>query len=63
MKTKRFIPKKRIAIDNKIWRCVWDTRNNCWSTWLCFGKYKTKKACNFEIDYILGHYKNWKNSK
>lgn len=43
--TERFIPKKRIALDGKIWWCVWDNETNAWSNYLCHGKYKTKKDC------------------
>ena len=49
METK-FEPRKRTAIDNKIWWCVYDTTNNEWSTLLFFGKYKTKKDCQYRID-------------
>lgn len=43
--------RKRTAIDNKIWWCVYNTDAMKWSTLLCFGKYKTKKECQFAIDY------------
>ena len=43
--TERFIPKKRIALDGKVWWCVWDNETNAWSNYLCHSKYKTKKDC------------------
>lgn len=43
--TERFIPKKRTALDGKVWWCVWDNETNDWSNYLCHGKYKTKKDC------------------
>lgn len=51
MKTKRFIPKKRIALDGKIWWCVFDTLRSGFSTFTCHGKYKTKNLCEFYIDF------------
>lgn len=51
MDTPRFIPEKRTAIDGKQWWCVYDTQRHCWSTYLCHGKYKTRKACQAAIDY------------
>lgn len=51
MDTPRFIPEKRTAIDGKQWWCVYDTQRHCWSTYLCHGKYKTRKACQLAIDY------------
>lgn len=46
----RFIPEKRTAIDGKTWWCVYDTQRHCWSTYLCHGKYKTRKACQIAIE-------------
>lgn len=47
----KFIPKKRTALDGKTWWCVYDTIKNDWSTLFYFGKYKTKKACQTDIDW------------
>lgn len=47
----RFMPVKRRAIDGRIWWCVYDTTEHQWSSYLCFGKYKTKKQCQNAIDY------------
>ena len=44
-------PRKRTSLDGKIWWCVFDTDKMKWSTLLFFdGKYKTKKACQYDID-------------
>ena len=46
----RFIPRKRVAIDGRVWWCVWDCVQKCWSSYTCFGKYKTKNECQISID-------------
>ena len=52
MKVKaRFIPSLRFSLDGKAWFCVFDREKGKWSTLLCFGKYRTKKACQIAIDY------------
>lgn len=43
-------PRKRTALDGKTWWCVFDTENQTWSTLTIFGKYRTKKACQLDID-------------
>ena len=43
-------PRKRTALDNKTWWCVFDTENNKWSTLLFFGRYKRKKDCQYRIN-------------
>lgn len=45
-----FEPRKRTALDGKTWWCVFDTDTMKWSTLIFFGKYKTKKACQYDID-------------
>lgn len=45
-----FVPTKRTALDGKVWWCVYDTVENKWSTLLCFGKYRTKRDCQYAID-------------
>lgn len=51
-KTRRFIPVKRAAIDGRIWWLVYDNQEKHFSTLLCFGKYRTKKECQYKIDYV-----------
>lgn len=51
MSTPRFIHAKRIAIDGRQWWCVYGTQRQCWSTYLCHGKYRTRRACQIAIDY------------
>lgn len=46
----RFVPLKRTAIDGKVWWCIYDTANNCFSTLLCHGKYKRRKDAEFAIE-------------
>ena len=48
---KRFIPKKRTALDGRVWWCVYDTVRGGWSTFCCHGKYKTRKHAQERIDY------------
>ena len=45
----RFEARKRTALDGKVWWCVYDNNKNKWSTYLCHGKYKTKKECEYAI--------------
>ena len=57
----RLIPKKRTAVDGKTWWCPYDTIKDEWSTIIYFGKYKTKKACQRDIEYWTEDKKNDKN--
>ena len=59
-KIKRFEPRKRMAIDGKTWWYVFDNKIMNYSTLICFGKYKTKKDCQYAIDrfYELSEYIN-----
>lgn len=52
----RFEPRKRTAIDGRVWWCVYDNAQNKWSTYLCFGKYKTKREA---ITAITVYSKSW----
>ena len=47
----RFEAKKRTALDGKTWWCIYDNHLNSWSTFLCHGKYKTKKAAIYSIEH------------
>ena len=47
---KRFEPRKRTALDGRVWWCVFDNERNAWSTFLCHGRYKTRKAAEYAID-------------
>jgi hypothetical protein len=49
-----FEARKRTALDGKTWWVVFDVNKQKYSTLLCFGKYKTKKACNIAIQYAIG---------
>ena len=46
-------PRKRTALDGRVWWCVFDTSKNSWSTLICFGKYNTKLECQCRIDWYL----------
>lgn len=46
----RFEPRKRTALDGKIWWCIFDKDKHTWSTFLCHKKYKTKKEANIAIE-------------
>lgn len=48
-------PRQRTAIDGKTWWVVFDTGKQKYSTLLCFGKYKTKRACRIAIEYAMAH--------
>lgn len=43
-------PRKRTAIDGKIWWCVFDTEKMKWSTLIVFDKYKLKRECRYAIN-------------
>lgn len=44
-------PRKRTALDGKVWWCVFDTNKGSWSTLTCFGKYETRRECQMRIDW------------
>ena len=43
-------PRKRTALDGKSWWRVFDVDSMKWSTLVCFGKYRTKRDCQYAID-------------
>jgi hypothetical protein len=43
-------PRQRTAVDGKTWWVVYDTCNKKYSTLTCFGKYATKKDCQYAIN-------------
>lgn len=43
-------PRKKTALDGKIWWCVFDTEKMEWSTLIVFNKYKLKRDCQYAID-------------
>lgn len=45
----RFEARKRTALDGRVWWCVYDKERHAWSTFLCHGRYKTRKACEQAI--------------
>lgn len=46
----RYTPKKRLAVDGRLWWCIYDNKRNTWSTNTSHGRYKTKKAAQWRID-------------
>lgn len=54
--TNRFIPTQRVAIDGKSWWVVYDLKQSRYSTYTCFGKYKTKRECQSDIDYCVKNF-------
>lgn len=42
-------PRKRTAIDGKVWWCVFDTEKMQYNT-ILFGRYKLKRDCQYAID-------------
>ncbi len=53
---KKYEARKRTALDRRAWWCVYDLERGAWSTILCFGRYKTRKAAQFAIDYHTKFY-------
>lgn len=47
----KFVPRKRTALDGRIWWCVYDTEQREYSSLLCFGKYKLKREAQYAIDW------------
>lgn len=45
-------PRKRTALDGKVWWCVFDTVKMEYNT-ILFGKYKLKRDCQYAIDRWL----------
>lgn len=43
-------PRERTAVDGKTWWVVFDKDTQKYSTLTCFGKYKSKKDCQYAID-------------
>lgn len=48
----RFEPRKRTAIDGKVWWCAYDTKKKRWSSFLCHAKHKTRKAMMLQIEMM-----------
>lgn len=48
----RLVPSKRTAIDGKVWWCVYDLKNGEYSGITYFGKYHTKRACEYAIERL-----------
>jgi len=46
----RYTPKKRRAVDGRLWWCIYDNERHAWSTNTALGRYKTKKAAQWRID-------------
>lgn len=53
VKASNLIPSQRTAVDGKTWWVVYDTDTKNYSTLTCFGKYKTKKDCQYAIDNYI----------
>lgn len=53
----KYEPRKRTALDGKVWWYPFDVINHKWSTLLCHGKHKTKWECEYYIN--LYHEKGW----
>ncbi|SFB10181.1 hypothetical protein [Selenomonas ruminantium] len=47
----RYEPRQREAIDGVVWWVPYDMQKNRYSTLLCHGKYRTKKACAAAIKF------------
>ena len=42
-------PRKRTALDGRVWWCAFDTEKMEYNT-ILFGKYKLKRDCQYAID-------------
>ena len=47
----KLVPRKRTALDGRMWWVVYNTDLHKYSNYTCFGIYRTKKACQIAIDY------------
>lgn len=47
-----FEPRQRTSTDGKTWWVVFNLIKMQYSTLICFGKYKTKKACQQDINFF-----------
>lgn len=54
----RFVPTKKHALDGRLWWVVFDKKECDYSTCIYFGKYRSKKDCQFAIDWALKNYFN-----
>lgn len=48
----RYVPAQRVSIDGKVWWCVYDTREKCFSRNTYHGKYRNKSDAQWAIDYF-----------
>lgn len=48
----RLIPSRRTAIDGRTWWCVYDLKSREYSGITYFGKYKTRRACEYAIQRL-----------
>ena len=51
-------PRKRIALDGRVWYCIYNTKTHKWSVNPWHGKYSRKKDAQYAIDrYMKGENK------
>ena len=57
MEKTNLVPAKRTALDGRVWWVVFDDASGKYSTLLCFGRYKTRKAAQIAIccAQMMGH--------
>ena len=58
MENNRFTPQKRFSLDGKTCWGIWDSQKGSFSTFIYHGYYKTKKECQFYIDFYNKKYFN-----
>ena len=51
-----FEPRKRTALDGRVWWVPYNVTVNAWNTFTVWGKYRTRKACAFSIRYAKENY-------
>ena len=50
---RRYVAAKRTALDGKVWWCIFDHKKNGYSVAGGCGRYKTRKDCEYGIEWRL----------
>lgn len=57
------VPAKRTALDGRTWWCVYDIRSKEFSHIVFFGKYSTRRGCEFAIERVWETYYEGKDCR
>jgi len=55
----KYEPRERIALDGVVWWVPYNVQTQRYSTMLCHGKYRTKKACAAAIEFADKKYRDF----